>query len=113
MKHLKLFEIYTGKMNFWKIKTDEPYFSASLNKLGVADDSIFRDDFNYSRIKKYDYVYITYHISPGKLTGGWTWNAEPFDIDSYSRFNYIGELELTPEDIEKQRLIFDTKKYNL
>jgi len=110
MKHIKLYESVNKK--FWKVKTSEPDFTISLQKLGFSNDDInkFHNKVNYENIKKQEYVYIFNHKSPGKLAGDWVYSTTLLTDDD---FTFMGGIEINPEDIEKWKYNNTINKYNL
>jgi len=113
MKYLKKFEGIDKSKCFWKVKTKNPDFEASLYKLDVPDNLIqmyLRNDTLLLFSGKYVY------IAPFKT----------FDYSSWNEFNkqgknnyegdgliYQGEIEITDKDIEDMEMKKSVKKYNL
>lgn len=110
MKYIKSYESLNQK--FWKIKTTEPDFTISLQKIGLTDEQIenFYSKVNFTNIKKHDYVYVMYHIQPGQLTGRWVYSTTFINDDDKS---FMGGIEITPEEYKEGLIKLDQNKYNL
>lgn len=102
---MKTFEQFNEK-KVWKIRTDEPYFSAGLNKLGLSEEkiNIFKSNVNWNRIKKLDHIYIFSH----NVDDNWVW-MENLNTNHI----YLGEVEINDNDIENYEMKIDTKNFNL
>lgn len=102
---MKTFEQFNEK-KVWKIRTDEPYFSAGLNKLELSEYQInmFHSDINWNRIKKLNYIYIFNNDY------GWVWME---NNNLSQKHTYMGEVEINEEDIENWEMKIDTKNFNL
>jgi len=118
MKYIKKFEGSNEKGKFWKINTDEPYFEISLHKLGF-DDSIKETIYsmNNYHIKNSGLVYI-YIIDTNTSWMGIsvTWSqVSDFRKDTAieNGNEYMGEVDITEEDIKKWKLIKTAEKFNL
>jgi len=110
MKFLKLFEelkIVNDVNNidkekfYYRIRTDEPYFSIIINKLPIPDDYKFYFLRN-NLLKKYKkvFIYLNRHGS---------WNKS--FSDDYKKHGYIfgGEIDVDRNDLKNIKI----KNYNL
>ena len=117
MKYIKTYEKYEKPKNtYWKIRTDIPYFEISLDRIGMVED----EETTYIRMrnekhlinKKYIYIGLNYDINTTGTIGSefyWANDTNPFVND----YEYDGEIEITPEEIEEWHLKNDANKYNL
>jgi len=113
MKYIKKFEGIIDpnidrSQKFWLVRTDSPYFEISLNKMNKSDDEIQRFLNNQYR-KDNAKLYIPINDYEG------SWNSERTGKNSYTQdgFEYQGEMEVTPEEIEEWNMKNSIKKYNL
>jgi len=129
VRYLKKFENLVQGEN-WKISLHSPEFYISLKKLGMNDKDFERWSHLYKNgvfykvqrnSPKLEYIIVEKYLH-GDGYGGFTWTP----IDSWvftdgdfnvPRFKYMGEIIVTPEEIEKWNdnieMINNTKKYNL
>jgi hypothetical protein len=89
---------------FWLIRTDEPYFTVIINKLPLTeiDKKYFLNNKNLQNYlgTKIEKVYVSDE-------GSWNLNTESGKKGYIeSGMEYMGEVEVTPEEIE-------ASKYNL
>ncbi len=110
MKYIKTFESVNKK--FWKVRTFEPYFTISLQKLGLTDDDIqtFYNEMNQNHIKQHSFIYVFYHIKPGREIGDWVYSTDFLNDDNFS---FMGGVDITKEDIDKYNIKKDANKFNL
>ena len=115
MKYIKLFEeIYSNLRKFdkgnnicYKVPTKTPKFWIAQEKIGAdANGFFFLDD-----SAQHDYVLL--HRDGIE----WTWSpidAEDFDGDNYIDLpEYMGEVEVTQDEIDDWYMYKNAKKYNL
>lgn len=110
MRYIRLFENMEYKPNrYWKVRTDEPYLSISLDKLGVPKER-FKGVFSNS--PDYEHVFI---FACNKFGGKWEFNVHRVG-DNHQKINsekYMGELEITEEDLKNWEIKKEAEKYNL
>ena len=109
MKYLKLIL----ENEFWKVRTDTPYFEISLEKIGMTKDE--QEEYEnlviserYFNNRKYFYIGL-------KCEGIGSNYYYGFEKSDFKNYIYSGEIEkeITSEDIEKWKLKNDVNKYNL
>jgi len=113
---ITIFEKYKTKKTigkFWKFRADSPYLEISLKKINPGRDFSFLTD----RIEK-KHVILGNWYRKNDSVSGWEYDdIDNFDdyIDdvAHGRLEYMGEPEVTEEDIEQWNLEQDSKKYNL
>ena len=121
MKYIKKFENHEYIGEFWLIRTDKPYMELSLHKIGATQSEIERFNLS-STYKLHDKIYISmrYNFVNGVIDGlnndncGWMpgdANGDFFYIKN--KFNYMGEVIITDEDIEEYSIKKNIEKYNL
>ena len=109
MKYIKTFEDINSEI-YWKISTEKYYYEASLIKIGLPEDkmkywtTIVPIEFESSDKK----IYIFYEES---LTKIWCWENLKYRLRGNEK--YMGEVEITPEEIEIEKLKEKINKYNL
>ena len=118
MKYIKIFENSKEEGKFWKINTDEPYFEISLNKLKFDDflkQQIY--DMNNGYIKNSGWIFIYVIDTKTSWMGISTTWSKPSEfrknIAIKNGNKYMGEVEVTDDDIKKWELIKNTEKFNL
>ena len=97
---------------YWKVKFSD--LNASLYKLGIPYIKELLIKINSKSTPK-EYIYITYNMFNNKLKP-WSfvaYNDSNNDFLKNAEYTYMGEVEITPEDIEKYNLWEKTQKYNL
>lgn len=117
MKYIKLFEEQhkTPDNEYWKVRTDTPYFEISIDKIGMTEDEK-KEYLEYRRIgvssfeKKYIYLGIQYGIGAGSA---FYFAEDPNPFKSDKTFKFSGEPEITTEDLEKWNFENTVNKYNL
>ena len=113
---IKLFEQYFEKPvnEYWKVRTENPWFDISLDKIGVTEDEkeYYRNEIKFYIGNKYVYIGLDYNANT--ITSGigseYYISVAKEDFDGYV---YQGEPLITQEEIEKWHFENDTKKYNL
>jgi len=97
---------------YWLLKNDE-FFNARLYKIGMPIDYIkdyqFRDktkSYYIGCVRDYDYHII------------WNFSSTPYSegvVNQYEFMNYeyMGEVELIQDDIDKYEMFTNIKKYNI
>jgi len=124
MKYIKKFESYYKDV-FYKINREIPKFEISLRKIGLPQYRIdaytpvnLNTDNKYSdSFCRFPYVYISvaydgdgdYSFS-GFMQGD---DAGKNYYENIKSYEYGGEVEVTPEEIEKFKLEHEANKYNL
>ena len=117
MKYLKKFEdtdfedhlVIQMKKEAWKV--DMSVFKESLYKLAIlynidiTEKDIIVFEYNIKFLSVTKFIYITYH----KQDDFFGWN----DILIENDYTYMGEVEITPEDIQKYNIWIKSNKYNL
>ena len=127
MKYLKTYENLKEEKKYWIIPIEEPFFSAGIYKLynmySYIDDM---EPFSYiekilinndlitairpGRRKYQKTVIIDFQIPKDSTYWGWG------DDEKWQRehgYKYMGELEITNEDIENYNIFKEIEKYNL
>jgi hypothetical protein len=113
MKYIKTYEQSNYKGKYWKVRTDEPYLSKSLEYLDVTPGRFyFMLDPEWREERKdltpYIFIILTYR---SHRSHSWGWDINKYVVKGYE---YMGNLEkLTPEDLEEIETKQDAKKYNL
>lgn len=109
MIHIKTYE-NINQDRHWKVKTATPEFEISLDKIVVPKDKKLSmlEQKQYAQIKEFDYVYVGVDYAKWNSSGIWTW-----DEDGYGMSRYMGEIEVTQDDIIKWKFDNDIKIYNL
>jgi len=105
MKYIKHFE---QKDKVWLIRTDEPYFSVSLDKLGLK---IKEETKKHMMKHKYDKIYIKIDSS-GTHRQPWGW-SDDYEIFTKRNIKNMGEIELTDDEINDFLIKQNMNKYNL
>ena len=122
MKYLKKFEetdfdelddlvIQMKKEAYQYWKVDMSVFKESLYKLAIlynidiTEKDIIDFEYNIKFLSVTKFIYITYH----KQDDFFGWN----DILIENDYTYMGEVEITPEDIQKYNIWIKSNKYNL
>lgn len=113
MKYLKTYEeniLLSSNNKCWKVKTSIPFFEISLRKIGMPEKKIvdFMKLETCNDVRRYDYVYVGIEHYPSSLNGVWTW-----DEDDFNGCEYMGNVIVTPDDIEKWKINNDANKFNL
>ena len=123
MKYIKEFEASQKQLDkkFWIIQRTRPYLDLSLEKLGVTPstidliiDTVEMMPFSYGKL-----MYIccfSYYNSNGVKKTAWT--QQPYKTahkrtlitDNYV---YMGQVEITSDDLENWKMKDDMTKYNL
>ena len=93
MKYIKLFERTTFGF-FWEIRTDEPYFTLSLKKIGFP----LTGDYSWAKNVK------RYYVGDDKQMGRWYFGTRKTMMEHNLMF--MGSVEITQYEI-------DADKYNL
>ena len=118
MKYIKTFDSIqpNAKQTYWKIRADSPYLETSLYKLNLPDKQI-KYILNNEVISsgKYEYIYIpdaNINLNVWNSWGSHDYNENKNGYQWYDdkEYIYLGELEVTPEDIELFKLV---NKYNI
>lgn len=132
MKYIKFFEELnlSGKNQFWKIKSKTPYFEISLRNLCV-DEAEYEQFFivnpgitEWLNKRGRDYVYLEIDYNSGiGAEINWSGNQEDFNYpEGYNQqlgyhkarvSEYMGEMEITQQEIDEWLLNNDAEKYNL
>ena len=101
MKYIKQFE---KKDTIWLVRTDEPYFSASLDKLGIKMGKEVKKNIQ----NNYNEIYIK--IGTKRQTWGW---SDIYEIFNKNYSKNMGKLELTNKEIDDFLIKQNMNKYNL
>ena len=109
MKYLmKLEELWNEKNEiYWKIQTTLPNMEIALNKIGMDKEDI-EDWLNKTLRNRYvnhQYIFLFKDI----YSNAWQWS----ELDYNSTAKYMGEIEITPEEIDEYNMKQSAKKYNL
>ena len=116
MKYIKQYEssdmIY--KNTFWEIKTADPEFTISLQKIGLTEEEVenFKRPPNINNIQKYPKIYVIYHTPPGRFIGRWVYSYKKFDDSDFKNLK-MKTVKFTAKDIERFNIEVDANKYNL
>ena len=124
MIHLKLYEDFDKfdpkKKQYWKVRLDTPYYEISLFKLGIQQnkkiinlnlENILSNDLRKKLLERHKFVYIG--VEPNFINkDAYYYNVVKEDFDEYSS-EYMGEIEVTDEDIKKWEFENNVNKYNL
>lgn len=97
---------------YWKVKFSD--LDVSLYKLGVPYIKELLIKINSKSIPK-EYIYITYNMFANKIKP-WSfvaYNDSNIIFLKNANYTYMGEIEITPEDIEKYNIWKKGKKYNI
>jgi hypothetical protein len=119
MKYIKKFENLNDTQIFYLIETKMPNFEIALNKIKMSEKWKKHCLTNvYSFIEYYGYDKILLIVSIGKdIYDTLNYSYMPYSEKNMSYYNklckYMGEVEITPEDIEKYELEKKSEKYNL
>lgn len=112
---IRKFKEYWGTRIYWLIRTDEPYFSAGLNKLNVPKYDIDKFSHYATEKGKNSKVYILKSMTDKDSEISWSWAPISQNLDN--RAKYKGEVEVTNNDIDNWNEIKDildiTDNYNL
>jgi hypothetical protein len=112
--NFKLFEKFDIIKKEWLVETKRPNLEIALRKIGYdkSDEELIRFTkkirydcrIKFNRLKK---VYITlfYSVSDNKI-----WDSTTLKFPEY---DYMGEIEISPEEIEQYKLEKNVIKYNL
>jgi len=120
MKYLKYFE-KKNKVEIWKVPTREPYFTKAKIKIGA------KNSFNWMSDLKNNEEYILLHYSdnfPGGKDRNDNWTHSGVDATDFSDGTfgngkyidtpeYMGEVELSKEDMERYKIEKETNKFNI
>ena len=122
MKHIKLFEDYVAMTSpviikpgrrSWLVRVDYPYLETSLEKIGYVFDVInTTDDIReyaeaHNNIEK---ILIYTFIDKNKMFWSFSYQQNNVILRNYE---FMGEVEVTPEDIENWKIKNTANKYNL
>lgn len=137
MKYIQLFEELqlSGKNQFWKVRSKTPYFEIALRKLCIDNDEyeqFFVDNPGITkwlnkRNKRFqnDYIYLEIDYNAGGIGAEiqWSGNKEGFNYPEGTHpqlgyhkarvSEYMGEMEITQQDIDEWQLEHDANKYNI
>jgi len=92
------------KGKYWSTEGTDPIFSMSLDKLGVPEDD--KNKFNNRPEKKRKYkIFLLY------FNNSWSWSYS--DTGFSDKLKYMGQVELTHEDINNWHIKNDANKYNI
>jgi len=109
MKYIKTYEKLSNIIIiYWKVRTDKPYLEISLDKLKSEYGCDINYD-DYTDLKEFDKVYIILLMSSEGNT--WRFCAGEFRKDYETK--YLGEVEVTDDDIYEYNLRKTQNKYNL
>lgn len=112
MKYIRLFEQDKKPENeFWKVRTDTPYYEISLDKMGMTEDE--KEYFLYDREMYFKRKHIYIGLEWEGIGSNYYYGI---DMNAFSTgYKYSGEIEdeITQEDIEKWIFENDINKYNL
>ena len=119
MKYIKKFESVDKSKCFWKVRTKDPYFEATLYKLDVPDDLMqmyLRNDFIRQDAGEYIYIAPFQYYGKPNLPNGTSWTK--FNDAGKTHYEecgliYQGEIKITDEDIEYMKMKKNMKKFNL
>lgn len=106
MKYIKLFE--KVNVEYVKLRTNEPYFSASLKKIPIRQQEYLLTV--KKRVKLPDFIFIPTKYNEFDI-GFKFWSSEKkwFEENEYI---FKGDI-LTPDEIEKCDTLINSEKYNL
>jgi hypothetical protein len=108
MKHITKYNKMTQD-KYWKVDTIMPNFEISLDKIGVSEEYRLRLINNrYDNIKMYNYVYMVISYAEWLPKGMWSWGSDPPEISKY-----MGEVEVTKDDIKQWNFKNSQTKYNI
>ena len=115
MKYIKTYEKNKSLERYWKVRMGVPYFEISLEKIGVPYSRFAYLNYGSKDFQKgYDVNGRTKHILiliDNESSSGWGWNLVEDGVDKDQI--YMGEVEVTEEDIEMWKLKNDANKYNV
>lgn len=130
MKYIKTYEAKKQTVRYWKVKLSEPEFSASLYKLKKE----YGCDLNPTEIyhifldgrksplfeEGSEYVYIINKDFESQksftVVPYWYWSdiKSPYKMFGlFTKSTYMGEVEVSNEDIKSYYVEEDSKKYNI
>lgn len=115
MKYIKTYEIHENKNKYWKVRTDSPYYEISLKNIGMSKDEEdtflkLRDNNNF---QNRPVIYIEYWFDrPNTRESPYVWTHGSLENETENP-TYMGEVEISPEDIEEYEIITNSKKYNI
>jgi hypothetical protein len=136
MKYLKKYENFDDELNkesylynqqtnkYWKVKMSQFkesfYKIANLYKLDITEKYINDSERNLEIHFVKDFVYISYnkYIKFTDLLNPDPWGYARCDSGgeiylSKNGYTYMGEIEITPDDIQKYNIWKKGKKYNI
>jgi len=98
---------YEGKTRYdwWTIRTEQPYLEISLKKIGMTDIEAF--------IKRNPSLRDHKKISVLCHNKDYSWTAGNISMSDWSICTFLGEVEVTPDDIKEWKILKDAEKYNL
>ena len=119
MKYLKTYESYGFTPELWRLKTKTPFFKVGMDKIGITDEELenFLDEnraIENFYLDKEDYILILIDYNEnGDKEILWSDNRNDFTYNRIRDPEYMGDVEITDEDIENWNIKQDAKKYNL
>jgi len=112
MKYIKTYESVYDEGKYWKIRLDTPYYEISLDKIGMSyKEQTGYLDINY--IKTYSDLTDVMYIGTGTVKHGTDYYWASTRRLDFNQFEYMGEPEITENDIKEWNFKNDIKKYNL
>ena len=116
MKYIKKFENVDFKNDVYWIVNPKYRFDVIMYKMNMSEENIdifnkllSDDKFDFNKSNK---ICIVYH--EGNNWFSWDeYNKESLDWFKRHRYKYMGDLNVTPEEIEKYEIEKQTRKYNL
>jgi hypothetical protein len=113
MKYVKKFEGNYNYEIYWKVQIKKYYYEVSIRKIGI-----FGDNYNYwidevpkqFKKDKYDEIFI-FKVFNSDGTISWCW--EELDYNFLERSKYMGEVKITVEDLQNEKIRQKSEKYNI
>ena len=125
MIHIKKYENFNYLGKYWKIRTDEPYLSKSLEYIGskwANNSSALLKRFSFMLSPDWErdpYIFIiaenikfnTNNTIEEFFNKAWQWDRNENALENYEYMGYLNKV--TPEDLANIEIEIDSKKYNL
>ena len=110
MRYIKAYETFGINQIFWKIPTKRPEYYVALERIGMTEYvQDYWHDMIDDRLDYGDQILIFYDLEEND----WAWERiEELETEKL-KYDYQGEINITPEDIEIWELKKNVKNYNI
>ena len=119
MKYIKKFEDLDVTKIFYLVDTKMPNFEISLNKIGMDEEwkkHWLTDVYSFIEYYKYDKIILIVSLEKDRF-GMLDYSYEPYSEKEMNYYNkrakYMGEVEITSEDIKQYEVEKSAEKYNI